>query len=151
MKNRFIAAMLMAGLFTMTDIVLAESENEEDDETQEVVVSATKLETPTREVGSSITVITSEQIEKMQKTSVIDVLKTAPALDINQSGGPGAAASILIRGAKSEHTLVIIDGRVFLLPLTITSLIIPSSTLIFKIPSPKYIVSIVADMKPFDR
>ena len=75
-----------------------------------MVVSATRLETPTREVGSSITVITSEQIEKMQKNSLIDVLKTAPALDINQSGGPGAAASIFIRGAKSEHTLVIIDG-----------------------------------------
>jgi len=75
-----------------------------------VVVTANRMETPAEEVGSSVTVITADQIEKMQKTSVIDVLRTAPALDINQSGGPGAAASIFIRGAKSEHTLVIIDG-----------------------------------------
>ena len=75
-----------------------------------IVVTATKLETPAEEVGSSITVITSEQIDKMQQTSVLEVLKTVPSLDINQSGGPGSTASILIRGAKSEHTLVIIDG-----------------------------------------
>ena len=75
-----------------------------------VVVTANRMETPAEEVGSSVTVITGEQIGKMQKTSVIDVLRTAPALDINQSGGPGSAASIFIRGAKSEHTLVIIDG-----------------------------------------
>ena len=110
MKNRFIAAALFSVLCTMTNPAFAESESAEGEKTQEVVVTATRLETPTREVGSSITVITSEQIEKMQKTSVVDVLKTAPALDINQSGGPGAAASILIRGAKSEHTLVMIDG-----------------------------------------
>lgn len=110
MKNRFIAVMLLSILLAMTNVVFAESETDEDEKPQEVVVSATRLETPTREVGSSITVITSEQIEKMQKTTVLDVLRTAPAVDINQSGGPGAAASIFIRGAKSEHTLVIIDG-----------------------------------------
>jgi len=110
MKNRFIAVMLLSIPFAITNIAFAESETGEDEKPQEVVVSATRLETPASEVGSSITVITGEQIEKMQKTSVIDVLRTAPALDINQSGGPGAAASILIRGAKSEHTLVIIDG-----------------------------------------
>jgi vitamin B12 transporter len=75
-----------------------------------VVVTANRMETPADEVGSSVTVITAEQIEKMQKTSVLDVLRTAPSIDINQSGGPGSAASIFIRGAKSEHTLVIIDG-----------------------------------------
>jgi vitamin B12 transporter len=110
MKNRFIAAALFTVLCTMTDFAFAADESEEDEETQEVVVSATKLEIPTREVGSDITVITSDQIEKMQKTFVVDILKTAPALDVNQSGGPGSAASIFIRGAKSEHTLVIIDG-----------------------------------------
>ncbi|MBN2321056.1 MAG: TonB-dependent receptor [Acidobacteria bacterium] len=118
MRNRFIAAVLFPVLFTMTNLAFAESESEEDEKPQEVVVSATKLETPTREVGSSITVITGEQIEKMQKTTVLDVLRTAPALDVNQSGGPGASTSIFIRGAKSEHTLVIIDGVEMNNPIT---------------------------------
>ncbi len=77
---------------------------------QQVVVTATKLETPTEQVGSSISVITAQQIEKMQKTSVYDVLRSVPALDVVRSGGPGGATSVFIRGAKSEHTLVLIDG-----------------------------------------
>jgi vitamin B12 transporter len=115
MKNRFVG-MILPLLLAVTHIAYAGSEDPvvsavvDNEETQEIVVSATKLETPEKEVGSSITVITAGQIEKMQKTSVLEVLKTAPALDVNQSGGPGGATSILIRGAKSEHTLVIIDG-----------------------------------------
>ena len=116
MKNRFIVAMLLLLMFAMTSFTFAgsadqtESEEKNTDKTQEVVVSATKLETPTREVGSSVTVITGEQIEEMQKTSVLDVLKSVPALDVLRNGGPGGATSVFIRGAKSEHTLIIIDG-----------------------------------------
>jgi len=77
---------------------------------EEVVVTATRLETPTREVGSSITVVTEEEIEQKQKTSVLEVLRSVPALDVVQQGGPGKTTSIFIRGAKSEHTLVLVDG-----------------------------------------
>jgi vitamin B12 transporter len=115
MENRS-AVIILILLSAMTHLVYAandgptDSEGNDNEKTQEIVVTATKLETPVKEVGSSITVITDEQIEKMQKTSVLEVLKTVPALDVNQSGGPGGTTSILIRGAKSEHTLVIIDG-----------------------------------------
>jgi len=76
----------------------------------EIVVTATRLETPGREVGNSITVITAEQIKEQGKTTVADVLRSVPSLNVAQSGGPGQAASVFIRGAKSEHTLVLIDG-----------------------------------------
>lgn len=83
---------------------------EEKEEIREVVVTATRLNTPAEEVGSSITVITDDQIDKMQKRTVLDVLRSVPALDVVQSGGPGGATSVFMRGAKSEHTLVLIDG-----------------------------------------
>ena len=76
----------------------------------EIVVTATRLETPGREVGSSITVITAEQIREQGKTTVADVLRSIPSLTVAQSGGPGQVASVFLRGAKSEHTLVLIDG-----------------------------------------
>jgi vitamin B12 transporter len=76
----------------------------------EMVVTATKVETPAKEVGSSITLITRQDIEAQQKTSVLDILRTVPSLDVIQNGGAGKATSIFIRGAKSEHTLVLIDG-----------------------------------------
>jgi vitamin B12 transporter len=115
MRNRFAVIVLLL-LSSMMHLAYAandgptDNEGTDNEKTQEIVVTATKLETPVKEVGSSITVITGEQIEKMQKTSVLEVLRTVPALDVNQSGGPGGATSILIRGAKSEHTLVIMDG-----------------------------------------
>jgi len=80
------------------------------DKAEEIVVTATRIETASREVGSSITVITSQQIEERQNTTVLEVLRTVPALDVIRSGGPGGQTSVFIRGAQSEHTLVLIDG-----------------------------------------
>jgi len=76
----------------------------------EIIVTATKLETPSDEVGSSFTVISKQQIQAMQKKTVLDILRVVPGLDVVQAGGPGKATSVFIRGAKSEHTLVLIDG-----------------------------------------
>jgi vitamin B12 transporter len=75
-----------------------------------VVVTATRMETPSSEVASSVTVITSEEIENKQKTTVLEVLRSVPALDVVQQGGAGQQTSVFIRGAKSEHTLIMIDG-----------------------------------------
>lgn len=76
----------------------------------EVVVTANRIETPEREVASSVTVITAEQLIKTRKTSVLDALREVIGLSAYQNGGPGASASVSIRGANSEHTLVLLDG-----------------------------------------
>jgi len=78
----------------------------------EIVVTATKTETPYYELGSSVTVINSDDISKKQLTTVVDVLREAPGLSIMQQGGPGKVASVFMRGANSNHTLVICDGVV---------------------------------------
>ncbi len=75
-----------------------------------IVVTATRLETPERELASSVTVITRKEIEASQKTSVFELLRGHPALDVVQTGGPGNPAAVFMRGSKSEHTLVMIDG-----------------------------------------
>lgn len=61
-------------------------------------------------MASSITVITAQEIREKQKTTVLEVLRTVPALDVVQTGGPGRETAVFIRGAKSEQTLVLIDG-----------------------------------------
>ncbi|OGR83903.1 MAG: hypothetical protein A2902_05380 [Elusimicrobia bacterium RIFCSPLOWO2_01_FULL_64_13] len=75
-----------------------------------LVVTANRLATPPEEVASSFYVITREEIEAKQKSSVLELLRGAPALDVVQSGGAGKTTSIFIRGANSEHTLVMLDG-----------------------------------------
>src|SRR5690606_27997851 len=39
-----------------------------------------------------------------------DILREVPGVAVNRSGGPGAVTNIRIRGAESNHTVVLIDG-----------------------------------------
>ncbi len=77
---------------------------------ESVIVSATRVPTPAREVASSITVITAEDIEARQERTISDVLKDVPGLNVVQTGGPGGVTSVFIRGTNSNHTKVLIDG-----------------------------------------
>ena len=77
---------------------------------EEMVVTANRLETATVEVGSSITVITAKEIEQRQQPFLLDVLRSVPSIDVVQNGGPGSTTAVFMRGANSEHTLVMMDG-----------------------------------------
>lgn len=79
-------------------------------ESDGIVVSATRVETPVNEIGSSVTVITDKEIERDQKRTLPDVLRTVPGLNIVQTGGPGGKTSVFMRGSNSNHTKVLIDG-----------------------------------------
>lgn len=75
-----------------------------------VVVSATQVPTPAEQIGSSVTVITSEDIERDQLRSVPDILNNVPGLNVVQSGGPGGQTAVFMRGTGSQHVKVLIDG-----------------------------------------
>jgi len=76
----------------------------------EIVVTATRVETPVEEVASSISIVTSKEIEEKQEPIVLDVLRGLPGVDVTQTGGLGRSSSVYMRGANPEHTLVLIDG-----------------------------------------
>lgn len=76
----------------------------------EIIITATRSETPYYQIGSSVSVITSDQIKQKQLKTIIDVLKEIPGLAITQLGGPGKQTSVFMRGTNSNHTLVILDG-----------------------------------------
>lgn len=60
--------------------------------------------------GASVTVVTREELDRQQPTSVIDVLRHVPGLHIDQKGGRGGVSSVYMRGADPNYTLVLIDG-----------------------------------------
>ncbi|UUO05553.1 TonB-dependent receptor [Blastopirellula sp. J2-11] len=60
--------------------------------------------------GSSVTVITGEEIQRTQQTTVAEVLRQVEGLNVVRNGGPGGITSVFIRGANSQHTKVILDG-----------------------------------------
>lgn len=76
----------------------------------EVVVSATRIATQGERVGSTVDVITSEEIEKLGAVDVIDVLHQVPGFAVNRSGGYGTLSEVRIRGTEANHSLVLIDG-----------------------------------------
>lgn len=60
--------------------------------------------------GASVTVLTEKDFQQRQATYVIDVLNTVPGIAVGATGGRGAQTSVFLRGAESDHVLVVIDG-----------------------------------------
>ena len=77
----------------------------------EMIVTATKtLNSISDTGGSSVTVITAEDIRNSGKQSVEEVIKGTAGIDVASNGGPGTLASVFLRGADAKNTLVLIDG-----------------------------------------
>ena len=78
----------------------------------EITVYGVRMDQPVTEVGSSVTIITADDIEARGLDFVLDAIALAPGVTINQNGAFGGVATVRIRGASSEQTLVVIDGVV---------------------------------------
>jgi len=75
-----------------------------------VAVSPTRHAEPVAASNSAVTVITHQQIEDKKAFDGTDVIALAPGVTIAQSGDTGQLASVFLRGAPAESTLVLIDG-----------------------------------------
>lgn len=79
-------------------------------DTSDVAGSPTSVATPVDQLASSVTVITSKEIEAQQRRTLPDVLRMVPGLNVVQTGGPGGQTSVFMRGTESNHVKVVIDG-----------------------------------------
>src|SRR5581483_2512459 len=77
---------------------------------KDVIVTASRLDEPSRDVGSDVTVIPASDLKNAQQRMLSTALREVPALDVNQTGGLGGLTSVFMRGANSGQTLVLIDG-----------------------------------------
>ena len=85
-------------------------QDEETAESEPVVVSATRFDIPLDQSPSSVTEITSQDLELKQIERVSDALRQVPGLSVVQTGSPGQLTSVFTRGLRSEHTQVLLDG-----------------------------------------
>lgn len=80
----------------------------------DTVISPNRLPTPLSETGSSVTVITEEEIDAISprggQTTVAEVLRGRLGTDVVRQGGPGGLSSVFMRGANSQQTKVLLDG-----------------------------------------
>ncbi len=77
---------------------------------ESIVVTATSVPEDEKDVGSAITVVTREELEKQESAVVSDVLRSVPGLDVVRYGTPGSLTSLFTRGTNSTQTLVLVDG-----------------------------------------
>jgi len=81
-------------------------------QTEEVVTSATKTPVPVSHLTSAVEVITAEEMKRQNYKTVVEALRMAQGLAVQQSGGPGTEATVRIRGGSTSQTLVLIDGAI---------------------------------------
>jgi vitamin B12 transporter len=75
-----------------------------------VVVTATRIEQPISEIGTTVSVVDRSQIQSQQIRSVDNVLRQVPGVTVMQSGSPGTLSEVFIRGANPAQTLILLDG-----------------------------------------
>jgi vitamin B12 transporter len=77
---------------------------------QGVSVSATGSEVPIAQVGSSVSVIDSEDIQAQNKLDVLENLRQVAGAQIVQTGQRGGETSLFIRGGDYDFNKIMIDG-----------------------------------------
>jgi vitamin B12 transporter len=76
----------------------------------QVVVTATRVPESRSATTESMEVFTARDIQELGSTSLVDVLRMVPGLNLESTGREGALASLFARGGESDYNLVLIDG-----------------------------------------
>lgn len=77
---------------------------------EHVLVTARLQPITIGEIGSSVTVITREEIEQKQVKYLSELLRDVPGFSVSQSGGAGSQTQVRVRGAEANQLLVLMDG-----------------------------------------
>jgi len=75
-----------------------------------IVVTANRTAVPISDVLAPISIITSDDIERLQLSNMSDILTRMTGVQSYGSGGLGSTTSLFIRGGNTEHSLVLLDG-----------------------------------------
>jgi len=97
-------ALILAGLALTTTPSLAENSQ------GTIVVTATRTPAPTSAIGSSVSVLTADDLQDLGVAYVDDALRILPGIGVSQTGGPGGQSTVRIRGEEGYRTVVLLDG-----------------------------------------
>lgn len=104
-NKTIIAGAVAAAIFAIGSVQAAESVT-----TDEVKVTATRVEKDLSDVNMSVTVITAEDIKHSAARTAGELLQGLPGISIMNDGSQGMKR-IKIRGENAFRTLVMIDGQ----------------------------------------
>jgi iron complex outermembrane receptor protein/vitamin B12 transporter len=103
---------IIASSMMMASTGFAQEESETDAvvTTPDVEVTAYRLPILVSETSQGVSVVTREEIEARNASTVVQLMREIPGLYVDQVGGPGGVANIHIRGSDPEQVMVLIDG-----------------------------------------
>ncbi|MDQ7728742.1 TonB-dependent receptor domain-containing protein [Halomonas sp. SpR8] len=84
---------------------------QENQQLDNIVVSASGFEQAMVDAPASISVISREELERTRVTSIADALRNVEGIDVGGEVGKTGGRNISIRGMPSDYTLILIDGR----------------------------------------
>jgi vitamin B12 transporter len=79
-------------------------------QTDPVVVTATKVETPQSQLGAAVSIVTDDEVRTYHYSGIEEALRHVPGVEIQRSGSLGKTTSIKIRGAGAQQVVVLVDG-----------------------------------------
>ena len=103
----------MNKLFPLSTLAIACAINplaQANNKLEEIIVTSSRVEMPLRQVGTSVSAISSEEIKQRGLNSLYDILRSQPAVAVSNSGGPGSVSALRIRGEEGFRTQVRLDG-----------------------------------------
>ena len=106
MKNPIaILAAIGAGL-VVSPAVASSAENSLD----QIIVTGSRAPIAVGDVGSAVTIITRDDIERRQVRYVSELLRAVPGFSVSHTGVVGSQTQVRVRGSEANHVLVLIDG-----------------------------------------
>jgi vitamin B12 transporter len=114
-EQKVWAISLIAFGWLAPNLVLSQQDSLRTTQLSEVVITASKFPKSKNETGKVITVIDSEELNRAAGKDLAQVLNEQVGLAINgANSNVGKDKSVYLRGAKSEYTLILVNG----IPLT---------------------------------
>lgn len=75
-----------------------------------VLVTGTRSPLPLSRLLADATVLDRADIERQGFGNLADLLSRQACIEIVRTGNPGSATSLFLRGANTQHTLLLVDG-----------------------------------------
>lgn len=76
-----------------------------------LVVTSGRQAESRQQATALTTVFTRADIERLQPSSVTDLLRRVPGVQVVRNGGRGSTSGLYLRGTKTAQSLVLVDGQ----------------------------------------
>lgn len=76
----------------------------------DVVITASRIPQSLENVVADVSVIERDEIEHAGLSTLVELLRTQPGVEIESNGGFGATSNVHLRGTSSQSVVILVDG-----------------------------------------